>query len=239
MPNTHLYLHETIHIAGAGSEPYRRHTAARAASGRGTPLVGTWEQSGSTGEWPRVVNLWEMRGWDHWAEILEYQYAGAGRRPAELQRWWTAALRYRSGGVDRLLEPAPFSPTRADLVARGGRTLACLQEVATVAPGRADAYLDAVARRWVPLAAARGVGLRGAWRTALRDTEAVLLWGAADFATLTRLLAARATDPEVARWHETARTWRVDHRETLLVANRWCVGHPGWTASPAARRARR
>lgn len=239
MPNAHLYLHETIHIVGAGSEAYRRHTAARAASSRGTPLVGTWEQSGSTGEWPRVVNLWEMRGWDHWADVLEYQYVAGSRRPAELQRWWTAALRFRSGGTDRLLEPAPFSPTCTELIDRGVRVRACLQEIATVAPGRAEAYLDAVARRWAPLAAQRGLALYGAWRTAMRDTEAVLLWGAADFATLTRLLGARATDPEARAWAEAARTWRLDHRETLLVANRWCVGHPGWKAPRRARAARR
>src|SRR2546427_3374992 len=81
MPNGQLYLHETIHIIGTGSEPYKRHTAAWAARRRhGGALVGIWQQSGSTGDWPRVVNLWEMDGWDGWAAILERQYAGEGQR---------------------------------------------------------------------------------------------------------------------------------------------------------------
>ena len=75
MPNPRLYLHETIHIIGTGSEPYKKHTAAWAARRqKGGAIVGIWQQSGSTGEWPRVVNLWEMEGWSHWAEILDKQY---------------------------------------------------------------------------------------------------------------------------------------------------------------------
>ena len=103
MPNPNLYLHETVTIVGAGSEPYKRHTGERAASGRSAALVGTWQQSGSTGAWPVVVNLWEMAGWNAWADSLEYQYRG-GAQPPELRRWWNAALRHLSGGFDRILE---------------------------------------------------------------------------------------------------------------------------------------
>jgi hypothetical protein len=56
--NGKLYLHETIHIVGTGSEPYKRHTGERTPAGPAGVLVGTWQQSGSTGDWPRVVNLW-------------------------------------------------------------------------------------------------------------------------------------------------------------------------------------
>ena len=84
MPNACLYLHELIDIVGTGSEAYKAHTG-RLGTGRsdgGAPLVGTWQQSGSTGTWPVVVNLWEMRGWDHWSEILERQYTRAsGQEP--------------------------------------------------------------------------------------------------------------------------------------------------------------
>jgi hypothetical protein len=242
MPNDRLYLHEIIHIVGAGSEPYKRHTAARAAAAASAPLVGMWQQSGSTGDWPRVVNLWEMRGWDHWAELLEYQYARA--QPGELKTWWTQALAWRSGGFDRILEPAPFSPTRADLIARGPKGLACIQEIATVRPGTADAYLDAVATRWMPAAARRGMTLAGAWRTAMRDTEAVLLWCFPTYRDYTSHLQTYWTDRETVAWAETARTWRTDYRETLLVPSAWSVVHPAWTeavmrtAATPAKRAR-
>src|SRR4030095_16273632 len=103
------------------SEPYKRHTGARRTSGRAGALVGTWQQSGSTGDWPRVVNLWEMGGWDGWADILEYQYTPRTGQPPAPRQWWTEATKYRSGGFDRILEPVPWSPTRDELVARGVR----------------------------------------------------------------------------------------------------------------------
>ena len=241
MPNDRLYLHEMIDIVGTGSEAYKRHTGTRRPSGPAGALVGTWQQSGSTGAWPCVVNLWEMSGWDGWAEILEYQYdPQRSGQPAALKRWWTAATRFRSGGFDRILEPAPYSPTRQELIDGGVRGRACLQEIATVRPGTADAYLDAVAARWLPVASRCGLTLLGAWRTAMRDTEAVLLWCLPTLRDLTRHLAGLADAPEARSWAETARTWRTDYRETLLVPSRWCVVHPEWREpGPRARAARR
>ena len=242
MPNPKLYLHETIHIIGTGSEAYKRHTGTRTPSGPAGGLVGTWQQSGSTGDWPRVVNLWEMAGWEGWAEILEYQYARSGPQPPALRKWWTTALKHRSGGFDRILEPAPFSPTRQELIDRRVQGLACIQELATVHPGRADAYLDAVASRWMPVAARRGLTLVGAWRTAMRDTEAVLLWSLPTIRDYTRHLADFCSAPETCAWADAAREWRADYRETLLIPSVWCVTHPAWGAAPATtarRRARR
>ena len=230
MGNSCVYLHELIDIVGTGSEPYKAHTGKLGTDrpDGGAPLVGTWQQSGSTGSWPTVVNLWEMRDWDHWTEILERQYTKTSGQEPKLKRWWAKATEYRSGGFDRILEPAPFSPTRRDLVDAGVKGRAMIQEIATVKPGRAERYLDAVASRWRPLARQRGLALVGAYRTAMRDTEAVLLWSLADFRAYTRHLSTVATDRAVRRWHEHARTWRLDYRETLLVPSVWCVTHPDW-----------
>jgi hypothetical protein len=60
----------------------------------------------------------------------------------------------------------------------------------------------------------------------MRDTEAVLLWCLPTLRDLTRHLADLATAPETSAWAETARTWRTDYRETLLVPSQWCVVHP-------------
>jgi hypothetical protein len=241
MPNPNIYLHEIIHIVGTGSEPYKRHTAAgwSARWRKGSAaLVGLWQQSGSTGDWPRVINLWEMRGFEHWGEILERQYAGEGQPPG-LRAWWARATRWRSGGHDRILEPAPFSPTRQDLIDRGIRGRACIQEIATVLPGRADDYLDAVASRWLPVASRRGLTLAGAYRVAMRDTEALLLWCLPTLRHYADQLRDFHTARETREWAATARTWRTDYRETLLIPSRWCVLHPAFAERPSTRRARR
>jgi hypothetical protein len=235
VPNAKLYLHEEIHILGTGSEAYKRHTGTRVPRGPAGVLVGTWQQSGSTGDWPRVVNLWEMDGWDGWATILEHQYTARSAQPPALRQWWREASKHRSGGFDRILEPADYCPTRADLIAANVRGRAFLQEIATVLPGKADDYLAAVAREWMPIATARGLALAGAWRTAMRDTEAVVLWSLPTFAHFTRHVSAA----ETRRWTETARAWRTDYRETLLVPSVWCVMHPDWTPPAPGRRRRR
>jgi hypothetical protein len=240
MPNPNLYLHEIIHIVGAGSEPYKQHTAegwqGRWRSG-GAELVGMWQQSGSTGDWPKVINLWEMKGWDHWAEILERQYSGEGQPPG-LREWWARALAWRSGGHDRILEPADFSPTRQELVDGPVRGKACIQEIATCVPGKVDDYLDAVASRWRPVASRRGLTLAGAWRVTMRDDEAVLLWCLPTLRDYTNHLKDVRTAPATRAWAETARTWRTQYRETLLVPSQWCVVHPAW-GTTLARKARR
>jgi hypothetical protein len=121
------------------------------------------------------------------------------------------ATKYRSGGFDRILEPAPFSPTRQELITRGVKGRSCLMEIASVKPGRADRYLDAVASRWRPIAMQRGLTLIGAYRTAMRDTEAVLLWSIPDFGTLTDHLATCARDRVVA----AGRSTRINGASTI------------------------
>jgi hypothetical protein len=240
MANPCLYLHETIDILGAGSEAYKAHTGKLGTNRTdgGAPLVGTWQQSGSTGSWPTVINLWEMQGWDHWADILARQYTRTSGQEPKLKRWWAEATKYRSGGFDRILEPAPFSPTRQQLVDQGVRGQVVVQEIATVKPGRAEKYLDAVASRWRSIAKEKGLTMIGAYRTAMRDTEAVLLWSVPDVATYTMHLADVGRDRVVRRWMEYAHTWRVDYRETLLIPSPWCVTHPDWKVGPAPRRRR-
>jgi hypothetical protein len=64
----------------------------------------------------------------------------------------------------------------------------------------------------------------------MRETEVVLLWNLPTLAHFTAYL--QDADGTAARaWRRRARAWRVDHRETLLVASPWCVHHPDWRAT--------
>jgi hypothetical protein len=180
-----------------------------------------------------------MRGWDHWAEILERQYTRTSGQEPKLKQWWTKATEYRSGGFDRILEPAPFSPTRQQLVDQGVKGRAVLQEIATVKPGRAERYLDAVATRWRPIAQQHGLTLIGAYRTAMRDTEAILLWNVPDFAVLTRQFATFARDRAVRRWMGTHTRGASITARRSWCESVWCVTHPDCGTAGAAGRGRR
>ncbi|TMA43173.1 MAG: hypothetical protein E6J81_16395 [Deltaproteobacteria bacterium] len=71
-----LYMHEIIHIVGAGAQGYMEMTKEWAATrpGRGgNRLVGTWASVGATGNWPEVVNLWELTLED-WYGMLDRSY---------------------------------------------------------------------------------------------------------------------------------------------------------------------
>jgi len=228
--NDRIYLHELITIVGTGSEAYKEHTG-KLAEGRGegaTPLVGTYQQCGSTGLWPIVVNLWEMASWGHWAASLEKQYTRTSGQEASLKKWWTEATTHRSGGFDRILAAAPFSPTRRELIERGVRGGAVIQDIVTVKPGKAPHYLDALATHWRAKAAKRGLELIGAYETTMRDTEALVMWCVPTFRAFTDYLADVGTARDARAWAAKARTWRTDYRETLLVPSVWCVTHPDW-----------
>ncbi|MFM7736379.1 MAG: hypothetical protein ACKPBU_10440 [Alphaproteobacteria bacterium] len=234
MANSNVYLHEIIDIVGTGSEPYKRSTASLGLGRRdgGAPLVGTFQHSGSTGAWPKVVNLWEVGDWGAWARSLDRQYTRASGQAPELARWWTDATAHRSGGFDRILEAAPFSPTRAELLEGHVQGMACLQEIATTVPGKAERYLEEVESHWLGQAARRGLRLMGAYTTAMRDDEAVLLWCLPGFRQLTRHLSDLRTSKATKRWAERARRYRVSYRETLLVPSPWCVVHPDFRDEP-------
>jgi hypothetical protein len=108
------------------------------------------------------------------------------------------------------------------------RGAAVIQEIATVKPGTAADYLDAVATHWRPKAAKRGLELVGAWETMMRDTEALLMWCVPTFRAFTDYLADGRKARDARAWASRARSWRTDYRETLLVPSPWCVTHPDW-----------
>src|SRR5215472_1579558 len=141
-----LYLHEIIDIIGDGQQAYLDTVGERARHSERegiSRLMGCWKVIGSTNRWPRVVNLWEMDGWSQWAESLERQFIPEKKDP-HLAPWWSAATKWRSGGFDRILEPAAYSPTHAALEAANLRAWVCVHSLVQLAPGKRDAYLAAV-----------------------------------------------------------------------------------------------
>jgi hypothetical protein len=181
MSNDKVYIHEFIDIIGHNRANYMHHMAANfspmAQEERHQLCYGVWGVLGSTGRWPQVVNMWEEEGFDGLARSLRYETSHAGLQDPKLAKWWAKAAEFRSGGLDRLMVPAPWTRTIEELVADGVRGEAYAHELVTVKPGAAGEFLDLVRAKGVDAYARFGFVLAGAFRTAMiDDSECLLLW---------------------------------------------------------------
>lgn len=223
-----LYLHEIIDIVGTGQEAYLDTVAERAGHSTGegiSRLAGTWKVIGSTNRWPRVVNLWEMDGWQHWAETLERQHFPEKKDPG-LAPWWAKATQWRSGGFDRILEPSPYSPTCAQLRARQLKAWVCVHTIVRLLPGKSAEYLAAVGEVLRPLLEARGLTLMGAYSVPMRSNEAVILWAAPDFRALCAVYEGRSSDAGLREWTALVTQLRHEFDTMWLVPSAHCFFHP-------------
>jgi hypothetical protein len=223
-----LYLHEIIDIIGTGQEEYLNTVIERARHSEGegiSRLVGTWKVIGSTNRWPRVVNLWEMDGWSEWAESLERQHLPE-KKDAALAPWWAKATAWRSGGFDRILEPAPYSPTLDELRRRAFKAWVCVHSIVRARSGRRADLLRAVGERLQPLLESEGLIPMGAYSVPMLSDEIVLLTAAPDFRHLCKLHDERQRHPEWRRWvTDSAALWQ-GYETMWLVPSAGCFFHP-------------
>ncbi|HLG91855.1 MAG TPA: hypothetical protein VKY15_02610 [Acidimicrobiales bacterium] len=232
MANPKVYIHELVDIIGQNRAKYMHHMTANwapLAAERGMGCLGVWATVGSTGRWPQTVNVWELDGWGHMAANFRRELSHPTHQDPALARWWAEAAQYRSGGLDRVLVPAPYSPTVAEALAQGRGGQVYYHELVSVAPGRARAFLDQVGQEWLAVAGDLGMVLVGAWRTAMvNDSEAVLIWSLADWDAWGRAQAALdAPDPQVARWRQRTEGLALDWRGTLMVPAPLCPLNTG------------
>jgi hypothetical protein len=179
--NEKVYIHEFIDIIGQNRARYMHHMTANyspiAQEERGQQCYGVWGVVGSTGRWPQVVNIWEEDGFEGIAASFRHELSHPTLQDPKLAKWWAEAASYRSGGLDRILAPAPWMRTSAEVIADGvaGEVHAHVQ--VQVRPGAAPDYLDAVRELPGEFSTRFGWQLTGAWRTAMAgDAECILLW---------------------------------------------------------------
>lgn len=223
-----LYLHEIIDIVGTGQEPYMKTVTERARHSEGqgiSRLMGCWKVIGSTNRWPRVVNLWEMDGWAHWAQALERQFV-SDKKDAALAPWWAKAAEWRSGGFDRIVEPAPFAPTRADLGAAKLRAWVFVHTIARARPGAGERYLETVGKLLRPAYEKRGMSLFGAYRVPMRRDEVILIWASPDFTHACGVFESRTQQPDLQQWIETENDLLIESETMWLVPAETCFFHP-------------
>lgn len=222
--NDKVYIHEFIDIRGHHRADYVHHMAANwsplAQETRGQKLYGIWHVLGSTGRWPQVVNMWEEDGFAGLAESFADETVGPGAQDPALARWWSAAAGFRSGGFDRLMKPASWSPTIDQHCADGAGGVAYAHELVQVRPGANWDFLELVRERAVPVHAAYGLELVGAFVTMMvADDECLLLWAIPTWEAWARFEDGHLPDgdPALAEWREWAGDVVTGRHRILLV----------------------
>ena len=123
------------------------------------------------------------------------------KRDTAMEDWWNRNLHLRRGGYDRILIPADYSPTRAELSARGARGQVFVHEILWLPFGEPEKYLRELERLLLPAARRYGVELIGAFRVALRPRQVLTLVGAREWSGLGAFIDAAESDADLRTWH--------------------------------------
>ena len=135
-----------------------------------------------------------------------------------LREWWKTAAQFRRGGFDRIVVPAPWSPTVDELTSAGVRGDFYAHERVRVAPGTAEPFLERVREQAVDLYAALGLSLVGAFRTAMsHDAECLLLWAIPTHEEWAAFERAGEGQGELASWRTECHGAALDWQRILLV----------------------
>jgi hypothetical protein len=220
--NDKVYIHEFIDIIGRHRADYMHHMTANfspsAQEERHQQCYGVWGVVGSTGRWPGVVNLWEEDGLDGLATSFRYEFNHDTLQDPKLAKWWATAANFRSGGTDRLLAPAPWTRTSAELCADGVTGEAYAHERIRVTPGQSADTLEMIRQEAIPVREEFGWELAGAWETLLiDDSECFLLWAIPTWEQWAEMEKARRSHPGLARFRNRAQEQFTSFQRWLLV----------------------
>ena len=200
--NPNLYLHEYVRTVPGREEPYLasvlslHHEPSRA--GLGHPAFAQFRSIQVSGQWPLGINIWENTWAGQTADLIG-QFRDSQRDTA-MEDWWQRNLHLRRGGYDRLLIPADYSPTLADVEARGVHGEVFLQEIHWLPFGEPERYLDRLGEELLPKLDALGCDLLGAFRVAMRPRQVCTIIGAREWSGLAELAKATMSDPAVSAW---------------------------------------
>lgn len=224
-----IYLHEASTIDGGGKEGYleavRTGWAPYAERTRGMRLVWLGSTIGSTANWPETMALWELRDWEHFADVAGRMYT-EHTADATLADWWRASFRFRKRASSQVLIGAPYSPTLDELLAHGVSGTAYGFTRYALVPGTTGAFLEALERR-ATLDAALGRKLVGAYEVAFTNDAAYAIWAHDDLVAAGAYRETIAGDPEVRAWERTVREMLTASHEIWGFATPFC---PLWPA---------
>lgn len=225
--NEKLYIHEFIDIILQNRANYMYHMTANfspmAQEDRNQLCYGVWGVVGSTRRWPEVINIWEEDGFDGMASSFRHEFNHATLQDPKLAKWWAKAAEFRSGGLDRLLIPAPWTRTIEELTADGVRGETYAHEQIRVPAGRSVEYLDFVRQRSIPVYEKYGWELAGAWRTAMvDDDECILVWAIPSWEDWAAYEKGHADDQAIIDLRNDARPLTTSFTRFLMVDSELC-----------------
>ncbi|UDY37448.1 hypothetical protein [Dermatobacter hominis] len=217
-----IYIHELIDVIGHNRARYVQHMTANwcpiARQERDQLCLGVWSTIGSTGAWPQVVNMWELRGWDGLAANLAHETAGGRDQDPSLAAWWSVAASLRRGGFDRIVVPTPWTRPVEQLCADGVRGAVYAHELFTVAPGASGDLLAALGERGRPAVEALGSTAVGAYEVAMADrSEAIAIWAIPDWPSWVAYERAWEPGGALEAWAAELRGVGARWRRQLMV----------------------
>ena len=220
--NDRVYIHEFIDIIAHQRSNYMQHMTANwspiGQEERDQSCYGVWALLGSTGAWPKTVNMWEHAGWSGLAASFAVETVGKGAQDPALEKWWAEAAKFRSGGYDRIMIPAPWTQTIEELCADGVRGEVYAHEIVSVANGAAGDYLEVIAGSGVDAYAEFGISLVGAFATAMRsEGEVILIWAIPSWADWADFEQASMRRDGLSAWKEAIRPFGGYTYRTLMV----------------------
>ncbi len=229
-----ICFHETIDIVPRPGSLYQYHDEMerRITDHINTPdappgvrCIANWVTIWATGRWPEAVGLWEFADWELYArgftnDPLYKQIDGLTNQQGVSYYDW------RSGGFDRTLLPADFTPTYADVVAEKIRAPLVLQEIVKVRPGKAPEYIDRLSDVAAATRDGSGVSLFGAYRTTLRNNSEVLnFWAFESMEAYVRSEEDAGAFPQFAKWRNESEALEMEHVGKLLSPQPWSALH--------------
>jgi hypothetical protein len=230
VPNEKIYIHELVEIIGSNRSKYMHHMSAVWAPVRRDhqqEQLGVWAEVGTTGNWPRVVNMWEQEGWEGLAFHLGYESSGktseqntslGKMEPAE-NEWWHKATEFRRGGRDRILLPTPWTRTVDELIAdkvRGG--LYAHERIYTDRDRSAD-YIKLIEDHGRAAYEAHGLEVIGVYDNALiNGRECFAIWAIPDWPAWAAFERACRSDPALLAVQRRSQSF-VDRFERRLLTD--------------------
>jgi hypothetical protein len=219
-----IYLHETATIDGGGKEGYlealRTGWVPYAEQTRGMRLVWMGSTIGSTANWPETMALWELRDWEHFADVASRMYTEHGD-DATLAAWWRDSFRFRKRAVSQVLVGASWAPTLDALLAGDVSGTAYGFTRYTVAPRTTGAFLAALEQR-AALDVKHERRLVGAYEVAFTNDTAYAIWVHPDLVAAGAYQQTAAGDADVRDWERSVQGMLTASREIWGFATPHC-----------------